>query len=41
MSSIQIVFKSSDQRLLSSIELRLDDDWLENAKRHMDGNSAN
>lgn len=40
MSSIQIVFQSSDQRLISSIELRLDDNWLENAKRHMDRNNA-
>ena len=40
MSSIQIVFQSSNQRLISSIELSLDDDWLENAKRHIDRNNA-
>lgn len=37
MSSIQIVFKSLDQRIISSIELKLDDDWLEKAKEHING----
>ena len=35
MSTIQIIFKNTDQSIMSSLELKLDNQWLENIREHI------
>nr|WP_165375103.1 restriction endonuclease [Malaciobacter halophilus] len=35
MSTIQIIFKNADQSIMSSLELKLDNQWLENIREHI------
>jgi hypothetical protein len=35
MSTIQIIFKNSDQSIISSLELKLDSEWLESIREHI------